>query len=425
MSNVMSTNYYLGPPGSFSHYACKFLPKASLKACTDLEEIFFRLKRNKQAKALIPLENTVGGTVKSTIDNLLKFGFKIQAEVYLPVAHNCLSKARNLLQIEQVLSHPQALSQCSAWLKENLPRAKKVGVSSTAEAARLAAKDKTLAALASKEAARIYGLKLLAGHIEDYPANTTRFVLIGNSLRVTGSHNKFACYFTLKHEPGSLMRALKAFADQRLNLSKLESQPLPDRNFEYGFFVEIESNLRDSRAKKALSALKKNVTGLEILGSFINRIEDKTYLLGLLEAISEKFTEGKLDLINFPQGKNFRNLNKALKTRFALMPAIYACKKKARIPIAHKKREDEVRKMRIMRLKDLKGFPEFLDLLFKVSKEMQITGTHCNMLPQNPYSLKELRQLINLIDRCFDLFLLQLKAVDRKSYLKDFLQANM
>lgn len=413
------TVYYLGPPGSFSHQASKQICNTRRIACSSLQEIFMKLKKNKNAKALLPLENTVGGTVKSTIDNLLSFDLKIQGEIYLPISHNCLSRAKNLRQIQKVFSHPQALLQCSAWLDINLPNAKRIGLSSTAEAARSASKDKSSAALASTESAKLYDLNILACHTEDYPANTTRFVVLENILTISKKDDKFACYFTLKHEPGSLERALKAFSKEKLNLSKLESQPLPDRNFEYGFYLELEGNLKSIKVNRALKSLKKNVTSFVLLGSFVNQAKEYSYIKGLLIAISEKFEERYNCKLVLPSENKFSDLNQAMRTRFALMSFVARIKKEENLPILDLKREEIVTKTRLLNLGKNTLSLKFLSLLLSLSKKAQNKKSK-----KHSYTLNELRNLISLLDHIFDIFLLNFSSEERRRYLEEFIRLN-
>jgi chorismate mutase/prephenate dehydratase len=167
-----------------------------------------------------------------------------------------------------VYSKPQALSQCRNWLSKNIPHGQLVEVASTAVAAELAQREPGAAAVASRQAAVRYGLKILYADIEDYPHNETRFAVIGHQQADRSGHDKTAVMFTVPHQPGSLVDALGVFKQNKVNLTWIESFPAKSAKQEYVFFVDCEGHTDDAKIKKTLDALVKNCDKVVVLGSF-------------------------------------------------------------------------------------------------------------------------------------------------------------
>ena len=165
-------------------------------------------------------------------------------------------------------SRPQALSQCRNWLAKHLPAARMIEVTSTSTAAQLAAEKPGASAIASLEAGVHYGLNVLAEQIEDNPGNATRFALIGDQSAPRSGHDKTAMMFQVEHHPGTLAEAMNVFKRNRLNLTWIESFPIPGSNRAYMFFVEMEGHESDSRVRRATALLERKTLRLETLGSF-------------------------------------------------------------------------------------------------------------------------------------------------------------
>jgi chorismate mutase/prephenate dehydratase len=194
---------------------------------------------------------------------------KICAEVRLRIHHNLLAKC-DQEQIRRVYSKPQALAQCRNWLGKNLPHADLKDVSSTAVAAQLAAQEPGAAAVASRQAAVKYSLRMLFTDIEDYPHNETRFAVIGHQEAARSGADKTALMFKVPHHPGSLVDALDVFKSNKLNLTWIESFPAKTESgkSEYIFFVDFEGHVEDPKVKRALGQLQTHCEQLVVLGSF-------------------------------------------------------------------------------------------------------------------------------------------------------------
>jgi chorismate mutase/prephenate dehydratase len=219
---------------------------------------------------VVPLENSTDGGVSDTLDMFMRLPhLKICAEVRLRIHHNLLANCDQEM-IRRVYSKPQALAQCRNWLSKNLPHADLKDVSSTAVAAQLAQQEPGAAAVASRQAAVKYGLRILFSDIEDYPHNETRFAVIGHQEAARSGADKTALMFKVPHNPGSLVEALDVFKSNKLNLTWIESFPAKTESAksEYMFFVDFEGHVEDPKVKRALTTLETHCEQLVVLGSF-------------------------------------------------------------------------------------------------------------------------------------------------------------
>ncbi|MBQ7585996.1 MAG: chorismate mutase, partial [Desulfovibrionaceae bacterium] len=219
----------LGPEGTFSFFAgLEYLGhSACYHPCRDIAEIFEMVHTGQCALGVVPLENSLQGTVGSSFDLFLKYPIFIHAELFLRISHCCLSSAEDLSSIKTVYSHPQPLGQCSIWLSTHLPKAVLVPVESTAAAARRAQGLKDACAIGHAGLSVILGLNILAKRIENEAGNWTRFVIVAPQKRkeqIAGA-NKTSLLFTLADRPGTLAQVLRLFADYDINMRKLESRP--------------------------------------------------------------------------------------------------------------------------------------------------------------------------------------------------------
>jgi len=193
---------------------------------------------------------------------------QINAEILLEISHDLLSLSGDLGRIRKVVSHPQALAQCRAWLEENLPDIPLVDVASTALAAQMVAEDDTAAAIASEQAGTQYGLKVAKHKIEDNPNNFTRFLVIGRNTPARSGRDKTSVMFSVKDEPGILYRMLEPFSSRGVNLSKIESRPLRKKAWEYIFFLDLEGHIEEPPIREAVEDLRQHCQFLKILGSY-------------------------------------------------------------------------------------------------------------------------------------------------------------
>ncbi len=262
---------YLGPRGSFSHQASfrEFGGSNELIPLGSFDEVFQEVETGRANYGVIPIENSVEGSVGAVLDLLSHSNLVITNEIFEKIHHFLLSNSKSLKDIKVVASHPQAFAQCKGWLGKNLGHAELAEVASTAEAARLASRKKGYAAVAGKYAGEIYKLNVLKKNIEDSSQNTTRFFVIGNTSTQPSGNDRTSIVFSLKDKPGALQKSFfQPFALESVNLSKIESRPSKERPWEYLFFVDFEGHTEDANIKRLLSKVRKNSVYLKILGSY-------------------------------------------------------------------------------------------------------------------------------------------------------------
>ena len=260
---------YMGPEASFSNLAAlkRFGSQVKFVACGSIPEVFLEVERGAADYGVVPVENSIEGAVTHTLDMLVDSDLKICSQVILNVSHNLLANcAKN--KIRKIYSNPQVFGQCRIWLQKNLPDAELVDVSSTTRAAELAKKEKNSAAIASLLASKVYGLKVLAGGIQDSLKNATRFLAVGKNVAARTGHDKTSLLFSIKDRVGALYDMLLPFRKYGVNLTKIESRPSKKKAWEYYFFVDISGHQDDYKIKKALDELERRCIYLKILGSY-------------------------------------------------------------------------------------------------------------------------------------------------------------
>lgn len=265
-----TTVAFLGPEASFSHLAVRlhFGDSSSYYPQGGIARVFDEVERGSVDWGVVPVENSLEGSVNITLDRLIVTPLKIRAEIYLRISQCLLSSAAKLDDIKNIYSHPQALAQCRSWLKANMPACVLHEAESTAAAAQMVKGKKTQAAIGSLLAASTNGLNILAEGIEDNTSNTTRFLVIGNGESGKTAKDKTSLIFATSHSPGSLHLALAPFAERAINLIKIESHPVKERLWEYLFFVDIVGHISESKVKSCLTELEAKTTYLKILGSY-------------------------------------------------------------------------------------------------------------------------------------------------------------
>ncbi|MDP7266996.1 MAG: prephenate dehydratase [Pirellulales bacterium] len=260
---------FLGPLYSYSHLAAihrfgqtvEFLPVGTIGSV--FEEVHVGLADY----GLVPVENSTDGRIADTLDNFIRYPVKISAEVQLRIHHNLLGRGARS-EVKEVYSRPQALSQCRGWLSTHLPLARTIEVTSTSTAAQVASEKPGAAAIASLQAGIHYGLDPIATNIEDNQENLTRFAVISHQSAPRSGNDKTAIMFQLEHRPGTLADAMTIFKRGRVNLSWIESFPIPDSGGDYLFFIELQGHQRDVKVKRAIASLGKKSVRLDILGSY-------------------------------------------------------------------------------------------------------------------------------------------------------------
>ncbi len=261
---------FLGPMATFTHQACikyfglsgEFVPKK------DVADVFDDVEKGRADFGVVPIENTIEGVVSHTLDMFVSSQLKICAEVMLEVSLALLNKTGKVSDIVKVCSHPNPLAQSRGWLKNNLPNAVLVDVSSTALAAQMASEDGSIGAVASIAAAPLYDLRVLEKNIEDNANNYTRFLVIGKKTGKKTGTDKTSLVFAIKDAPGALYSMLKPFAKRNINLTKIESRPLKTKAWEYVFFVDLDGHITDRKVKEAVSELEGLCSFLRVLGSY-------------------------------------------------------------------------------------------------------------------------------------------------------------
>lgn len=261
---------YLGPEYSFSHLAAveHFGQSVELVPVASIAAVFEEVDREHVDFGVVPIENSTDGRVADTLDMFLKMRhLVICGEIRLRIHHNLVANCEHQ-EIRRIYSKPQALSQCRNWLAKNVPHALLKDVSSTAIAAELAQREPGAAAVASRQAAVRYGLRILFSQIEDSPHNETRFAVLGHQKAGKTGTDKTAIMFRLPHNPGSLVEALDVFKQNKINLTWIESFPAQTPKPEYLFFIDFEGHQDDAKVAKALKALGEHCHELTVLGSF-------------------------------------------------------------------------------------------------------------------------------------------------------------
>jgi len=262
---------YLGPEGTFAHEAARrtFGASVELVAVSPIAEIFAAVERGDVDHGIAPVENTTQGVVTETFDTLATTDVSLCGEMLLRVSYQLLSRSGRLEDVRRVASHPQGLAQCHTWLDRHLPDAERVETSSTAAAARLAADDASVAAVASPVAGETYGLLPAARTIEDRRDNTTRFLLLGRKPAARSGADLTSAVFTVrKAQPGALHRLLEPFARHGVNLTSIQSRPMPGKPFEYLFFLDLEGHRDDPTVQAALADAAAHAHSHRVLGSF-------------------------------------------------------------------------------------------------------------------------------------------------------------
>lgn len=262
---------YLGPPGTFSERAAtlQFGSSAEFLPVASISEVFRAVERGQATYGVVPIENSTEGMVGPTLDAFVQSSLQIVAERQLLIRHALLAKGGGLSRIKQIVSHPQSLGQCREWLAAHMPGIPTREIASNSQAAAAAARSATTAAIAGKEAARVYGLRVLADGIQDVAHNVTRFLVIApESATSPTTSDKVSVIFSVKNEPGMLYRSLKPLAGQGIDLLKIESRPMRGRIWDYLFFVDFGGELANPKVRRAMAAMKRNCVWFKVLGSY-------------------------------------------------------------------------------------------------------------------------------------------------------------
>lgn len=261
---------YLGPEGTFSQQAvhkhfghsAKGLPMASI------EEVFDEVAAGHADFGVVPVENSGQGTIQSTLDLFLTSPLMICGEVELRVHQYLLSRTGHIEDVERVYSHGLSLAQCKGWLRQHLLEAEKHPVASNGEAARRARNADDAAAIAGENAAHVYGLKVVAGPIEDRADNTTRFLVIGRASFPPSGHDRTSLLVFIRDQPGALYRILEPLARRGISMNRIESRPAHGALWQYAFFIEVAGHAEESPLQDALGEIDDFAGDVRVLGSY-------------------------------------------------------------------------------------------------------------------------------------------------------------
>ena len=263
---------YLGPEATFSQtavlthfgHSVRSLPLGSI------DEVFHEVESAAADFGVVPIENSTEGTVNHTLDRFLSSPLKICGEVELRIHHHLMGNMNALGRIVRICSHPQSLAQCRLWLQEHLPDIEQIPVASNGEAARRARDERGTAAIAGQTAAEVYGLKVLAGQIEDRSDNSTRFLVLGRKLLAPSGQDRSTLLVSVGHTdaPGALHRLLEPLARHRVSMTRIESRPSHRRKWDYVFFIDIDGHAEEPHVARALASLKRRASLFRLLGSY-------------------------------------------------------------------------------------------------------------------------------------------------------------
>ncbi len=264
---------YWGPPGTFTHMAAlqTFGHSSSFSAQDSIQDVFRAIEQGNADYGVAPIENSVAGVVPETLDMFPQTNVKICAEVYVPIHHHLVSVVSSLQDIQRVYAGPQPASQCKRWLRANLPNAEIIESMPTAKAAERALNDPESAAIANKLGAETVGIPVLVEHIQDNPSNRTRFIILGYNEPAKTGRDKTSVMFNLRNRPGELVKALRAFENEGVNLMMIESRPAQRATFEYIFYVDCNGHRLDPELQAALAQLREYALETTVLGSYPSR----------------------------------------------------------------------------------------------------------------------------------------------------------
>ena len=261
---------FLGPVGTYTEEATlkHFGHSVETKALSSIDEVFREVESGAANYGVVPIENSTEGMINYTLDKFMRSPLKIVGEVELPIHHCLLSKEEDISKIRAVYSHQQSLAQCRKWLDSNLSSVERKTVNSNAKAALIATQEQDSAAVASSSAAVKYKLNILARNIEDRPDNSTRFLIIGDDEATASGNDKTSLLVSAPNEAGSLYRLLEPFAKNKVSMTRIQSRPSMDVNWEYVFFLDLDGHVDDQPLQQALNDLQKVAEIVNVLGSY-------------------------------------------------------------------------------------------------------------------------------------------------------------
>ena len=261
---------YLGPQGSFSEQAAleHFGHAITPLRCNSFDEVFRAVEAGQANAGMVPVENSTEGAVNRTLDLLLNSPLKVLGERSINIHHCLMTQSGTLDGVKRVMAHPQALAQCQSWLTQNHPGLERDAASSNAEAARVAAQDPSVAAIAGTTAALAWNLQVVASGIQDDPQNRTRFLAVGAIETLPSGHDKTSVILAVPNRAGAVYEMLAPLANNGVSMTRLESRPARTGQWEYYFYVDLLGHRDEPSVAQALVDLKKQVAFFKVLGSY-------------------------------------------------------------------------------------------------------------------------------------------------------------
>jgi len=260
---------FQGEHGAYSETSAKRFFKNDVEtiACRTFHDVLKEADSGNSDYAILPVENSIEGSVGQSFDAILSSNLHAVGEIYLEI-HHCLISNAGIDEITTVYSHPQALGQCSDFIQKN--SLKTVSTYDTAGSVKIIKdlNEKNIAAIASQNAAGIYGLPIIKEKIENDPNNVTRFLIFSKQQTESSTNDKTSIIFSISHEPGALYEIIKEFSSNDINLTKIESRPKKGSTWEYNFYLDFVGHISDAKISHVLENLKKNTKFLKIIGSY-------------------------------------------------------------------------------------------------------------------------------------------------------------
>jgi chorismate mutase / prephenate dehydratase len=261
---------YLGPAGTYSEQAVKqqFGASVVLLPCATIDAVFRAVEVGNAQFGVVPMENSTEGVISRTLDLLLATPLTICAEVSLPIHHHLLTQHGTLAGITQIVGHPQTLAQCQAWLAANVPHIAVQAAASNGEGAQLASCQPHIAALAGSAAQWHYHLQAVHERVQDDPHNRTRFAVIGTHVTEPSNKDQTSLILSVPNTAGAVYEMLKPLAEHGVSMTRFESRPARNGQWDYYFYVDIQGHAATPAIATALTALKQKTAFYKLLGSY-------------------------------------------------------------------------------------------------------------------------------------------------------------
>ncbi len=266
---------FLGPEGTYSEIATsKFFGNSITKnSKNNILEVFDAVKNNVSDYGVVPVENSNQGSIKNTLDFLIKYKINICGEQNIGIKHCLMSTDGKLKNIKKIYSHNQTLSQCSTWISKNCPHAECISSDSNAQAALQAKKYKNSACIANETCSTLYDLKIVSMNIHDIHNNTTRFLIIGNTNVNESKNDKTTFVMSIQNKSGALSKILEILSNNKISMTKIESIPTKERNWEYLFLIDISGHVHNKKISTALNKIESASKYFQLLGSYPKSID--------------------------------------------------------------------------------------------------------------------------------------------------------